>query len=101
MLTPYYHNEPNFTLYKGNCVEILQKLPENSIDMIFADPPYFIHKAEWDISQGAKNDFQFHCNWINECRRVLKPNGTIFITGTQQSIHKCGIALEVKKILSH
>ncbi len=71
---PYYQNG-NFVLYKEDCLKVLEKLPENSVDMIFADPPYFlsnggftchngkmvsVNKGEWDISNGFKKDFEFH-----------------------------------------
>ncbi|HAX18314.1 MAG TPA: site-specific DNA-methyltransferase [Actinobacteria bacterium] len=78
--------------------------------MIFADPPYFlssgtftcqngkmvsVKKGEWDLSNGAKKNFDFHLSWIKECRRVLKPGGTIWISGTYHSIYQCGFALEI------
>ena len=63
---PYYE-KPNFKLYQANCLDVLAQLPENSIDMIFADPPYFlsnggfslhagkrvsVDKGQWDVSNG-------------------------------------------------
>ncbi len=105
-----YFSQDRFTLYQGNCLDILEKLPENSVDMIFADPPYFlssgsftcqngkmvsVKKGEWDMSKGAQMNFDFHNKWIAACRRVLKPNGTIWISGTYHSIYQCGFALEL------
>lgn len=109
MQKPYF-KKGNFKLYKANCLDVLEKLPENSVDMIFADPPYnlsnggftvhagrrvSVNKGEWDKSAGLKKDFEFHLEWIKACRRVLKPEGTIWISGTYHSIYQCGFALQV------
>ncbi len=108
---PYFTNN-SFVLYKSDCLKILEQIPENSIDMIFADPPYFlssgtfscqngkmvsVKKGNWDLSNGLKKDFEFHIEWIKSCHRILKPGGTIWISGTYHSIHQCGFALQVNK----
>jgi len=105
-----YYQKPGFELYYGNCLEILDKFPENSIDMVFADPPYLlsnggftvhagkrvsVNKGEWDKSNGVEKDFEFHLKWIQAVKRVLKPHGTIWISGTYHSIYKCGFALQI------
>jgi site-specific DNA-methyltransferase (adenine-specific) len=87
----------------------MNSFPEKSIDLIFADPPYnlsndgftvhagkrvSVNKGEWDKSQGIAEDFQFHFNWIEACKRVLKDSGTIWISGTYHSIYACGYALQ-------
>ncbi|MBQ3350643.1 MAG: hypothetical protein IJG38_09610 [Thermoguttaceae bacterium] len=107
--TNNYYRKKGVRLLLGDCMEVLQQLPENSVDMIFADPPYLlsnggitcyagqvvcVNKGEWDQSHGALNDFLFHYGWINACRRVLKPEGTIWISGTYHSIFQCGFALQ-------
>lgn len=107
---PYYQ-KPNFTLYNDDSMELMKLLPEDSVDMIFADPPYFlssgsftcqngkmvsVKKGDWDLSGGTKRNFEFHLSWIKECRRVLKPSGTIWISGTYHSIYQCGFALEME-----
>lgn len=104
----YYENN-NVTLYFGNSIEILKKMKKDSIDMIFADPPYglsnngitckngkmvSVNKGDWDKSKGIDEDFKFHNQWIKACKRVLKPNGTIWISGTYHSIYACGFALQ-------
>ena len=109
MAKPYY-NHDNFKLYLGDCLELLQKFPENSFDMIFADPPYFlsngsftcqngkmvsVKKGDWDLGNGLRKNFQFHLDWIRACKRVLKPQGTIWISGTYHSIYQCGFALQI------
>lgn len=105
-----YFQEGNFVLYHGDCRSILAELPENSIDTIFADPPYnlsndgftvhagrrvSVNKGDWDKSRGLKGDFEFHLEWLEACKRVLKPNGTIWISGTYHSIYTCGYALQL------
>jgi site-specific DNA-methyltransferase (adenine-specific) len=111
MQKPYY-KKSDFTLYNADSLELMRELPENSVDMIFADPPYFlssgsftcqngkmvsVKKGDWDLSNGTKKNFEFHLSWIKECRRILKPNGTIWISGTYHSIYQCGFALEIEK----
>jgi len=108
---PYFSGE-DFVLYHASSLSLLKKLSENSIDMIFADPPYFlsnggftvhagkmvsVDKGQWDVSNGLKKDFEFHLEWIKDCHRVLKPGGTIWISGTYHSIYTCGFALQVNK----
>jgi site-specific DNA-methyltransferase (adenine-specific) len=105
---PYYE-KPRFKLYHADCLDILAALPENSVDMVFADPPYLlsnggftvhagrrasVNKGEWDKSNGLKKDFEFHLGWIKAVKRVLKPHGTIWISGTYHSIYQCGFALQ-------
>ncbi len=108
---PYYKNG-NFELYLSDCIKFLDSLPAESVDMIFADPPYnlsnggftvhagkrvSVDKGLWDVSNGLKKDFEFHLAWIEACRRVLKPHGTIWVSGTYHSIYACGFALQMKK----
>ena len=109
MQNPYYE-KPRFILYQANCLDLLVALPENSVDMVFADPPYLlsndgftvhagrrvsVNKGEWDKSSGLKKDFEFHLEWIQAVKRVLKPHATIWISGTYHSIYQCGYALQL------
>ncbi len=109
MPKPYY-KKTNFTLYNGDCLDILSDLKDNSVDMVFADPPYLlsnggftvhagrrvsVNKGEWDKSNGLKKDFEFHLEWIRAVKRILKPEGTLWISGTYHSIYQCGFALQV------
>jgi len=104
-----YFSKDNFVLYHGDCLDILNQLPENSVDMIFADPPYnlsnggfsvhagrmvSVNKGEWDISKGFLDDYAFHYRWLQACKRVLKPYGTLWVSGTYHSIYQCGHALQ-------
>lgn len=105
-----YFKDNGFELYLDDCRDFLNSLPENSVHMIFADPPYNlsnggftchagkmvpVNKGKWDESKGLDEDLKFHIEWIKACRRVLKPNGTIWISGTYHSIYRCGYALEL------
>jgi len=109
MMQKTYYEKPKFKLYLANCLDILAEFPENSVDMIFADPPYnlsnggitvhagrmvSVNKGDWDKSRGFKDDYDFHYKWMEACRRVLKPYGTIWVSGTYHSIYQCGHALQ-------
>lgn len=104
--TPY--ELPNAKLYCQNAIEILNCFDDGVFDVIFADPPYNlsndgttchsgkrikVNKGEWDKSHGFDSDVEFHASWINACKRVLKDNGTIWISGTYHNIFICGYLL--------
>ena len=99
-----------FNLIHGDCLEIFKKYDDDTFDCIFADPPYFlsnngftchsgkrvsVNKGKWDSSKGIDSDFEFHKAWLLECKRVLKPTGTIWISGTYHSIYLCGSILQI------
>ena len=105
---PYFVSD-DFVLYHGDSIAHLNQLPENSVDMIFADPPYnlsnggftvhagkmvSVHKGDWDKSKGFDSDYDFHLTWLNACHRVLKEDGTIWVSGTYHSIYQCGTAMQ-------
>lgn len=98
-----YYKDEQSRLICGNSIKILKSIDEKSIDMIFADPPYFlsndgitcnngemvsVNKGDWDKSNGFKNDVLFHKKWLKACDRVLKDNGTMWISGTYHCIHQ-------------
>lgn len=108
MLVPYFH-DGDFVLYWGDSIQIMNWLPESSIDMIFADPPYFlsngwytvswwkrvkVNKWDWDKSWWVQNDIIFHQKWIKEAHRILKPGGTIWISWTYHNIYQCWFSLQ-------
>ncbi|MCX8124481.1 MAG: DNA methyltransferase [Spirochaetes bacterium] len=108
----YFAYKDQVKLYLGDAIEIMKKIPDETIDMIFADPPYnlsndgftchagkrvSVNKGEWDKSKGIEEDYKFHFNWINECKRILKKTGTLWISGTYHSIYACGYALLSQK----
>ncbi len=106
----YYDNpDHSVRLLKGNCIEILNQARENSVDMIFADPPYFlsnggitchagrmvsVNKGKWDKSKGVEENHKFTLEWLRACQRVLKPNGTIWVSGTTHIIYSVGFAMQ-------
>jgi len=90
-------------------VEKLEELPPCSVDVIFADPPYHlsnggstcrsgrrasVDKGAWDRSNGVVEDHDFQSRWLAACRRVLKPSGTIWVSGTQHVIFSIGYAMQ-------
>lgn len=104
-----YKDSNNNKLYIGDCFEALNKIDDNSIDLVFADPPYFlsnggitchagkmvsVDKGQWDKGVGLGEMHQFNKQWIELCSKKLKPNGTIFISGTMHNIYSIGMALQ-------
>lgn len=100
-MTPLYQTEnKKFTLYHGDSMELIDSI-NKKVDMIFADPPYFLsknistcingtwksfEKGEWDRETSLENINVFNRKWLSACRNVLKDDGTIFVTGTYHNI---------------
>jgi site-specific DNA-methyltransferase (adenine-specific) len=107
---PVFHDpKHHIKIYQGDCLEILAGIPEDCVDLIFADPPYFlsndgitchagrmvsVNKGDWDRSRGPDANHEFNRAWLAACRRVLKPNGTIWVSGTAHIIHSVGFAMQ-------
>lgn len=104
-----YYEQEDFKLFHGDALLLLKKIEPQSIDMIFADPPYFlsgdgitcsggkmvsVNKGKWDEKISIKEKHQFNKKWIRECKKVLKDDGTIWISGTMHNIYSIGMALE-------
>jgi site-specific DNA-methyltransferase (adenine-specific) len=53
-----------------------------------------VNKGSWDKSKGTADDLKFHSAWIAECKRILKPSGTMWVSGTYHSIYQCGYAMQ-------
>ena len=100
-------------LYQANCIEFMDWLigrhPGGLFDLIFADPPYFlsnggitcrngkmvrVDKGDWDKSKGPELNHEFNLAWLSRCQKLLKPNGTIWVSGTQHVIHSVGFAMQ-------
>jgi site-specific DNA-methyltransferase (adenine-specific) len=100
-------------LIQSNSLEVLDALikqfPDGCFDCVFADPPYFlsnggitchagkmvkVDKGDWDKSQGAELNHEFNTEWLKRCQRVLKPNGSIWVTGTSHVIFSVGYAMQ-------
>ncbi len=106
-----YFDEEKFTLINGDSFKILKKMTEKSVDVIFADPPYFlssggisckngkqtkVDKGEWDLTKSIEDKIKYHRSWIGLCRNVLSDNGTIWISATLHSVYAIGVALEME-----
>jgi site-specific DNA-methyltransferase (adenine-specific) len=76
-----FYQHPNGELWKGDSIEWLKTLPDESVDLVFADPPYNIKKANWDTFESQEEYIKFSMKWIEQAARVLKPTGTLFICG--------------------
>lgn len=109
MSIKYYYKNEDFKLINGDSLKILKGIEPKSIDMIFADPPYFlsddgiscsggkmvsVNKGDWDKSISVEEKHKFNRKWIRLCYQVLKDNGTIWISGTMHNIYSIGMALE-------
>jgi modification methylase len=103
-------NLPLDTILKGDCVEPLNSLPEKSIDLIFADPPYNLqlqnelHRPNmtkvnavddhWDQFDSFEAYDKFTRKWLIACKRVLKPSGTIWVIGSYHNIFRVGTIMQ-------
>lgn len=94
-------------LYNLDCIEMLQQLGAFSIDCIWTDPPYFlsnggttcksgkrssVHKGDWD--KASEDSHPFNIAWLTQCYRVLRPGGTIWVSGTFHNIYSVGFAMQ-------
>ena len=116
---PVFHDaKHHIKIFQGDCLDILAAIPPSCVDLIFADPPYFlsnngitchagrmvsVNKGQWDKLPGADLDpvrvrfdkvHEFNRAWLAACQRVLKPNGTIWVSGTSHVIHSVGFAMQ-------
>lgn len=94
----------------GDCVELMNSLPEGSVDLIFADPPYNLQlegdlhrpnnsrvegvEEDWDRFSSFQDYDRFTRDWLNAARRVLKDTGTIWVIGSYHNIFRVGAALQ-------
>lgn len=101
--------ESRLKLYHSDIFSILPEIPDNCADLIFTDPPYFlssggitcqsgkmvlVDKGSWDKLNSIEDIHHFNKEWISQCRRILKPNGAIWICGTFHNIFSVGLALQ-------
>ncbi|MFV9451743.1 site-specific DNA-methyltransferase [Mycoplasma sp. 4463] len=98
------------TIISGDTVEKMKKIADNTIDFIFADPPYFMQtegellrvggekfsgvEDDWDKFSNFKEYDDFSIAWLKECKRILKPNGTICVIGSFQNIYRLGYFIQ-------
>lgn len=110
MLIPYNHTDNlDFVLYDGDTMELLNQINQK-VDMIFADPPYFLStgngpvmvngryinfdKGDWDKVRSNKEKNEFNRRWLSVCYQLLKEDGTIWISGTYHNIFSVANCLE-------
>jgi site-specific DNA-methyltransferase (adenine-specific) len=98
------------SIINGDIIENLKKIPSNSINLIFADPPYFMQtngvllrtegtafsgvNDDWDKFDDYEHYDNFCKEWLLECRRILKSDGTIFVIGAFQNIYRIGYIMQ-------
>jgi modification methylase len=101
---------PRDRILAGDCREVLPSLPEDSVDLVFADPPYNLQLRqelfrpdnsrvdgvddEWDRFDSFDAYDRFTREWLEACRRVLKPSGSLWVIGTYHNIHRVGAILQ-------
>ncbi len=100
-------------LYHGDCLAVMDaiaaKHPDGVFDLIFADPPYFlsnggitchagkmvkVDKGDWDKSRGPELNHEFNTEWLRRCQRLLKPHGSLWVSGTHHVIFSVGYAMQ-------
>lgn len=79
-IQPFFETK-NGKLFNYDAIKYLKQLETNSIDLIFADPPYNIKKAEWDTFKNQREYVDWSMEWISEAHRVLKKTGSLYVCG--------------------
>ena len=108
-MQPYWQSDDERSrLYHGDAFDLMASLQDNSVDCVWTDPPYLlsndgatcvagkrvsVNKGAWDRSQGIDSDHEFNRSWLRECHRILKPAGTIWVTGTLHIYLSVGMAM--------
>lgn len=103
-------NLPLNQIIEGDCVEVMRGLPEQSVDMIFADPPYNLQlqgelyrpnmskvdavDEDWDKFESLQDYDEFTRRWLSASKRLLKPTGTIWVIGTYHNIFRIGAIMQ-------
>ena len=98
------------SIIHGDTIEELKKLPDCSVDLIFADPPYYLQLEknlyrpnnskvdavddDWDKFENFKNYDEFSNKWLKECRRILKDTGSIWVIGSYHNIFRIGYLMQ-------
>ena len=76
-----HYDHPHGKLFQGDSHDWLASLPSESADLIFADPPYNISKADWDDFESQEAYIQWSVQWIRQASRVLRPTGSMYVCG--------------------
>lgn len=80
------YTRKNGVLFTENSLQWLKSLQDESIDMVFADPPYNIKKADWDKFDSQEEYIYWSLQWISEVSRILKPTGSLYICGFSETL---------------
>ena len=92
-----YQESENALVILSDCISMLKKMNSESVDLIFADPPYNLGKDFGNTSDSwsDRNEYLKWCyKWIDECFRVLKKNGTIYLMNSTQNIPYISVYLQ-------
>jgi site-specific DNA-methyltransferase (adenine-specific) len=76
-----FYSHPHGEIWQGDSIEWLSGLDGDSVDLVFADPPYNLKKAEWDTFESQQEYVAWSVRWIEQAARVLKPEGTLYVCG--------------------
>jgi len=95
---------------EGDCLQVLKSFPDESVDLVFGDPPYNLQLQQelwrpnltrvdavdddWDHFESFSHYDEFSRTWLSECRRLLKPNGTLWVIGSYHNIYRVGSILQ-------
>ncbi|MBA8779834.1 site-specific DNA-methyltransferase [Staphylococcus schleiferi subsp. coagulans] len=103
------YEQSGISILQGDMSQVLDDLEEEKVDMIFADPPYFlssggitcsggkmvtVDKGAWDKTLTYTEKHEYNKAWLLKCKRIMKQNATIWISGTLHNIYSIGMALE-------
>lgn len=81
-----FYSHPRGEIWNGEAIAWLSSLPPASADLIFADPPYNLKKADWDNFQSQQQYVNWNLQWIEQAARILKPTGTLYVCGFSEII---------------
>ncbi len=76
-----FYSHPNGEIWVGDAIGWLRTLKSGTVDLVFADPPYNIRKAEWDTFESQQEYVNWSLEWIEQAARILKPTGTLYVCG--------------------
>ena len=104
-----YKRGPTWVLYHADALQVLRQRRNDTVDLVVADPPYFlsnggttckggrrapVDKGVWDRSSGPADNHSWNLDWLRQVARILKKDGTIFVSGTRHNIFSVGYALQ-------
>ncbi|MDH6063630.1 DNA-methyltransferase [Umezakia ovalisporum] len=80
------YTHPHGKLYQGNSIDWLASLESETVDLVFADPPYNIKKAAWDNFENQEEYIDWSIQWISEASRILKSTGSLYVCGFSEKL---------------